>query len=72
MSLGDIGRLLVGLAAVLAVLGGVLLLAARVGLGRLPGDLSFGSGGMRVYVPLATCLVLSLIATIVLNLVIRR
>ena len=72
MSLGDIGRLLVGLAVVLAVLGGVFMLAARAGLGRLPGDISFGGDGLRVYIPLATCLLLSLVATIVLNLVMRR
>ncbi|MDQ3570276.1 MAG: DUF2905 domain-containing protein [Actinomycetota bacterium] len=72
MSLGDIGRLLVGLAVVLAVVGGVLILAGRAGLGRLPGDLSFGRDGVRVYIPLATCLLLSLIATIVLNLFLRR
>jgi hypothetical protein len=72
MSLGDIGRLLVGLAVVLAVLGGVLMLAGRAGLGRLPGDISFGGDGLRVYIPLATCLLVSLVATIVLNLVIRR
>ena len=72
MSLGDIGRALIGLAMVLAVVGGVLMLAGRVGLGRLPGDLSFGTGGVRVYIPLATCLLVSLIATVVLNLWIRR
>ncbi len=72
MSLGDIGRLLVGLAVVLAVFGGALILAGRVGLGRLPGDLSFGSRGVRVYVPLATCVLLSLIGTVVLNLLLRR
>ena len=72
MSLEDIGRLLLGAAAVLAVVGVILLLAGRMGLGRLPGDISFGSGGMRVYIPLATCLLLSLIATVVLNLWLRR
>ncbi len=72
MPLGDIGRLLVGLAAVLALLGGVLIIAGRAGLGRLPGDISLGGGGARVYIPLATCLLLSVIATIVLNLLVRR
>ena len=72
MSLGEIGRLLLGLAAVLAVFGGVLILAGRAGLGRLPGDLSFGGDGVRFYVPIATCLALSVIATVVLNLFFRR
>ncbi len=72
MTLGDIGRALVVGAAVLAVLGGVLMLAGRLGLSRLPGDLTFGGDGVRVHVPLATCLVLSLIATLLLNLWARR
>ncbi len=72
MNLGDIGRALVGLAALLAVMGGVLMFAGRAGLGRLPGDLSFGGNGVRVYVPLATCVLLSVVATVVLNLWVRR
>ena len=72
MALDDIGRALVGIGAVIAVLGGVLILAGRADLGQLPGDFSFGGDGVRVYVPLATCLALSLVATIVLNLLVRR
>ncbi|MFN0182925.1 MAG: DUF2905 domain-containing protein [Aquabacterium sp.] len=34
----------------------------RIGLGRLPGDFSFRLGGRDWYVPLASSLVLSLIA----------
>lgn len=70
MNLTDIGRLLVGVGVVIVVVGGLLLLAGR--LGRLPGDLRFGSGNVRVYVPLATMVVVSVIATIVLNLFFRR
>lgn len=72
MTLSDIGRALIGVGALLAVLGAVLVLAGRAGLGRLPGDFSFGGDGVRVYVPLATCLLLSFLATVVLNLLLRR
>lgn len=72
MTLAEIGRVLIGVGAVLATLGVALVLAGRAGLGRLPGDFSFGGDGARVYVPLATCLLLSLIATVVLNLLVRR
>jgi hypothetical protein len=41
-------------------------------LGRLPGDISIERGNFRFYAPLATCLLLSLILTLVLNLVARR
>jgi hypothetical protein len=72
MNLGDLGRLLVLAGVGLAALGLVLVLGARVGLGRLPGDLSFGDDNVRVYFPLATCLLVSLVATVVLNLFVRR
>jgi hypothetical protein len=72
MSLTDIGRLLVGAGVVIAVVGGVLMLAGRLGLGRLPGDFSFGTGNVRVYVPLATALIISVVATLLLNIFLRR
>lgn len=71
MAPGDIGRVLVGVGLVLAVVGVVLLVAGRLGLGRLPGDFRAG-GNVRVYVPLGTCLLVSVVATIVLRLLGRR
>ncbi len=60
------------MAAVLAFTGLGLLAASAFGLGRLPGDLSFGRGGARVHVLLGTSVVLSVVATLVLNLLLRR
>ncbi len=72
MDLSTIGRVLLVVAAVTGVLGVVLLVAGALGLGRLPGDISLGKGNVRFYFPIVTCLVLSAIATIVLNLISRR
>ena len=72
MELSSLGRALLVVAAVVGVLGLVLLVAGSLGLGRLPGDISFGRGNVRFYAPIVTCLVLSVIATIVLNLISRR
>ena len=72
MDASGLGRVLLICGAVLLVAGGVLLLGGRLGLGRLPGDLRFGSGSARVYVPLATSLLISVVATELLNLVLRR
>lgn len=66
------GRWLLVAALVIGVAGLVLLLLGALGLGRLPGDLTFGSGNVRVFVPLATSIVLSVVATVVLNLLTRR
>ncbi len=72
MTSGQIGRFLVVAAVVLGLTGAVLLAASAMGIGRLPGDLRFGSGNTRVYFPLATSILLSIVATVVLNLIVRR
>lgn len=41
-------------------------------LGRLPGDIHFTKGNTDVYFPIVTCAVISVVATILLNLFFRR
>ena len=72
MDASQIGRYLLVGALVLGATGLVLLLAGGLGIGRLPGDLAFGKKNVRVYVPIATSIVLSIVATVVLNLLSRR
>ena len=66
------GRLLVALGVALVVIG--LIVQAFPGLrpGRLPGDLSFSSGGLRVFIPIGTSIVLSILLTLALALFSRR
>ena len=60
--LQPLGRLLIVAGLVLAGLGLLLSLGGRIpGLGRLPGDIVIERGSFRLYVPLATSLLLSLI-----------
>jgi hypothetical protein len=65
----DFGRLLLIFGVLLAVIGGGLMLFGRF---HLPGDLTFRSGGVTVYVPIATSIILSIVLTVVLNLVFRQ
>jgi hypothetical protein len=66
-----LGLLIVALGAA-AVLVGLLVLAGGLGwFGRLPGDLRWGSGGVRVYVPLTSMLLVSVLLSLVLWLVCR-
>jgi hypothetical protein len=59
--------------AVLLVLGALLAFAPRPSwLGRLPGDIVYRRGGFTLYLPLATCLLLSLLATLLLALLRRH
>ena len=67
----SIGRLLLVSGAILFVLGLLVILAGRLGLpfGRLPGDIVLRRDNVTVYAPLASCLVASIVLTILLNLV---
>ncbi len=72
MGLEGLGRLLIGGALVLLALGGLFLLLGRLGLDRLPGDLVFKRGNVTVYFPIGLMILISVVATIVLNLFLRR
>jgi hypothetical protein len=72
MSLEGIGKLLIGGAVVLLVLGGLFLLLGRFGLERLPGDFVFKRGDVTVYFPIGLMILISIVATILLNLFFRR
>jgi hypothetical protein len=70
--MGQLGRVLLGVGLVLVVLGGLMLVGERLGLGRLPGDLVFKRKNVSIYVPIATSILLSLVLTLALNLWLRR
>jgi len=67
--MADVGRLLLVFGVLLVVVGGALMLFGRF---HLPGDFTFRSGNVTVFAPLATGIILSIVATIVLNLVFRH
>ena len=71
--LGSLGRVLILAGLGLAALGVLLVFAGRIPLlGRLPGDFVVQRDNWTVYFPLATMLLLSLVLTLVLNLLARR
>jgi len=72
VGLEGFGRLLIGGALVLLVLGGLFLLLGRLGLDRLPGDLVFRRGNFTVYFPIGLMILLSIVGTVVLNVLLRR
>jgi hypothetical protein len=72
VGLEGVGKLLIGGAAVLLLLGGVFLLLGRFGVDRLPGDLVFRRGNFTLYFPIGLMILLSVVGTIVLNIVFRR
>jgi hypothetical protein len=68
----NLGRLLI-VAGVVMVIAGVLLSFARaLRLGSLPGDTHLSGRGWQLWLPIGTSILLSLLLTVVLNLLFRR
>jgi hypothetical protein len=62
----DIGKFLVIAGVLLAVLGAWLWSGRGLGwLGRLPGDISYQSGDFRFSFPVTTCVLLSLLLSLI-------
>ncbi len=72
-----VGKALLAAGILLALLGAWILLSGRFPslpswLGRLPGDLSFERRNVRIYLPITTSLLLSLVLTLLFWLFSRR
>jgi hypothetical protein len=72
VGLEGLGKLLLAGAGVLLLLGGLFLVLGRFGIDRLPGDVVFRRGNATLYFPIGLLILLSIVGTIVLNLVFRR
>ena len=69
----SIGKLLLVAGLVITALGALLLLAGRLPfLGRLPGDILLRGERWSLYAPLTTCLLLSVVLSLLLWLFGRR
>jgi hypothetical protein len=62
----DLQRFLIGLGLVILAVGVLWPVLARIGLGRLPGDIMFQRGGATFYFPLATSIIVSIVLTVLL------
>ena len=65
------GRLLIILGIVLVVLGMLWPLITRLGLGRLPGDIVIERENFRLYIPVMTPLIVSIVLSVILCLINR-
>lgn len=72
MDLSSLGRALLILAALIAVIGVVLLLAGRGIIPRMPGDIVIERENFRLHIPLGTSILVSVVLTVLLNLFLRR
>ena len=66
------GKVLLGAALVLAILGIGALALSKLGVDRLPATLTWRSDNVTVFVPIGLMVVASIVGTILLNIFLRR
>ncbi|RYZ09817.1 MAG: DUF2905 domain-containing protein [Myxococcales bacterium] len=70
--MNQLGRGLIVLGVLLAVVGVALVLGGKLGLGRLPGDIVVERKSFTFSFPIVTSIVVSLVLTVLANLLLRR
>ena len=68
----DVGRIVLVIGILLVVVGGLAMLGVRLPFGRLPGDIAIEGERGGFYFPIVSMIIVSLILTIVFNLLLRR
>ena len=59
-------KLLIAIGLIVVAIGLALMLAERFGLGRLPGDIVVERENFRLYVPITTSILISIVISVVL------
>lgn len=67
-----LGRVLLVLGILVAACGAWLMTGRRLPFGSLPGDISLSSGSASFSFPIVSCILLSVVLTVVLNIVLRH
>jgi len=64
-TMGDLGKLLILFGVILIGLGALLSLAGKIPwLGKLPGDIYYKSDHVTFYFPLATCVLIGIVVSL--------
>lgn len=67
-----LGKGLLAVGIFIVLLGVALLVASRMGIERIPGDVVWRKGSFTIYAPLGLMIVVSILLTIILNLFFNR
>ncbi len=61
-------KILIILGIILLIIGVIYPYIKKLGLGQLPGDILFKTGNSTFFFPIVTCIVVSIILTVIFNL----
>lgn len=63
----NIGKLLLAIGGVIALVGILFLFLGRFGLGRLPGDILIKRDNLTIYLPITTMVLVSILFTLIFS-----
>jgi hypothetical protein len=67
MNIDQLAKTLIALGIGIVVLGVLLYFAGRLGIGKLPGDIYIKKGNFTFYFPIVTCILASIILTVIFS-----
>ncbi|MEP9409804.1 MAG: DUF2905 domain-containing protein [Candidatus Brocadia sp.] len=71
--LSAFGKILIGLGILMIIIGGLFVIGGKIPfIGRLPGDITIQKKNFNFYFPITTCIVISIVFSLILWLLRRR
>ena len=71
--LSAFGKILIGLGIIMIVMGGLFVIGGKIPfIGRLPGDIAIQKKNFSFYFPITTCIIISIIFSLIMWLLSRR
>ena len=65
----QLGKWLILAGVIITLVGGLIMISGRIGLFKLPGDFEFGPKNWRIYLPIGSCILISIVLTVTLWLI---
>lgn len=73
MDFSEIGKFLLLTGVILSAVGIIILAGMKLPfIGRLPGDIHFMKNNFSIHIPIVSCVIISLIITVLFNIFMRR
>ncbi|GAN31719.1 MAG: DUF2905 domain-containing protein [Candidatus Brocadia sp. AMX2] len=71
--LSTFGKIFIGLGIIMIIVGGLFVIGGKIPfIGRLPGDIAIQKKNFSFYFPITTCIIISIIFSLIMWLLSRR
>ena len=71
--LNTLGKILIGMGILMIIIGGLFIIGGKIPfIGRLPGDIAIQKKNFSFYFPITTCIIISIIFSLIMWLLRKR